>query len=380
MPSERSLTRVGVRPNRLALVAIISAGSGLALVPYFLFINRIPYLGVAVAVAAVTALFSLRGLETEATEEPSIAEWLLAAWSAVAHGSTAGLGSLMMYGVAFGGAWLVGYLARLAGFNLHPSPARWGYWGSIAFASVLVVTAAQQGAESLLRSLYPGTAGSRSAFFPLLGKPGRIALVVVAALAALAVILVFLDPRGTAFPIVLMLLFFYTSYPLAELGERRPARLQTEIIESLCRLLEAGGYSVIRSPRTGKPEVDPLIQSIDLLARSRERAFALEVKSRAAGAAVEWNEAAAVRTASSLLEDEMGRDLEAPMPIEPILVVVGGEIAPSLTRFSEQERVPVIHFADAAMFERDLEEVAGRFRAIGVPLHAQEPASSLGAS
>ena len=379
MVGPRLSERDRVEPKKLPLIAIIAAWSGVGLFPYLLFIDRVHYLVVVIPWAALMAFFALRRLETDATEEPSPGEWLLAAWSAAAYPSVGALIGLMMYGFGFGLASLAGYVLNLFGFAPLLDPSTWGYWSSLPFAALFAAVLPVTAAQDLFYSLYPRTAGSRSAFFQLLGRPWTIPLA-VASVAALAVMLVFLDYRGTSFPVLLSLLLCYSSLPLARLGERRPARHQAEIVDRLARLLEGAGYNVTRSPRTGKPEIDPMIQSIDMLARSTAKAFAVQVKSSEAGALVEWNEAATLRTASSVLEDELAGDQRAPLRIEPILVLVGAGLAPSLARFSEMEGVPVLHVADPAIFEADAAGIASRFRAVGVPFPAGEPALNLGAS
>jgi hypothetical protein len=286
---------------------------------------------------------------------------------------------LIWYGIGFGLASLASYLLKLFNFTLAVDPSIWGYWVSLPFAAVFAFALPFPGARDLFYNLYPRTAGSRSAFFQLLGRLGRVALF-AALVAALVITLVFLPLRGTWFPILFSLLLFYSSFPLARLGERRPARRQTEIGERLARLLEGAGYNVSRPPRTGNPEVDPLIRNIDILARSETRAFAIGVKSTGPATSVEWNEAAALSTASSVLDDELAGDAETHVRIEPILVLVGRGLAPSLEQFSEKEGVPVLHFADPSIFEADSDGVARRFQAIEVPFQTDAPAPSLGAA
>jgi hypothetical protein len=372
--------QAGVKPNKLALVAIVAAGSGIGLFPFLLFIDTIRYLIVVViAAAALTAFLALRRLNTDATEEPSLGEWLLGAWSAVGYPSTIALFALVIYSVAFGLVALASYVAKLLGFDLSIDPSRWGYWVSLAFAGFPAPAYFRESAEDLFHNLYPRTAGSRSAFFPLLGMRLRIAIVLAASIGALAIMVVF-DFRRPEFPIFLALLLFYTSFPLSRLAHPRPGGLQTEITEKLARLLEGAGYKVIRSPRTGKPEIDPLIQSIDMLARGNDSAFAVEVKSRGPAVALEWNEAAVLRTASSVLGEELADQAEPRVPVQPILVLVGGKIAPGLERFSKEERVPVLHLADPSMLEADPAGIANWFQAVRVAFAAGQPPPSLGGS
>jgi hypothetical protein len=185
-----------------------------------------------------------------------------------------------------------------------------------------------------------------------------------------------LDPRGVALPILLSLVCLYTSIPLARLGEARSDEAHAQVVDALAALLQEAGYRIMRSPRTGKAEIDPLLQSVDLLAKRPDRAFALEVKSVAAEAPVEWNEASAVRTAAMLLSDEIVGESGAAVPVEPVLLVVGGTVAQSLEAFSQRERVPVIHFADAAGATGDRHALASRLETAGLAFPARPPAAA----
>jgi hypothetical protein len=367
-----------VEPRKLLLIVISAGAASAGLFSYFLFIDHVHYLAAVAAAAALIAFFTLRSLKTDATEEPSPGEWLLAAWTAVAYPTLGALIGLMNYGIGFSLAALAGYALTAFGFAPGIDPSAWGYWTSLPLVALFAAALVAAGTRDLFSNLYPPTAGSRSAFYHLLGRPWTIALVAFAVIAALVLMLVFLDYRATWFPILLALLLAYSSLPLARLGQRRPAKREVEIVEKLARLLTGAGYSVMRSPRTGKPEIDPMIQGIDMLARSTANAFAVQVKSSETAALVEWNEAAALRTASSVLAEELGGDLKT--RIEPILVLVGARLAPSLERFSAQERVPVLQLADPSILESDPEQVVSRLRAIGVPFPAAELSPSLGAS
>jgi len=194
---------------------------------------------------------------------------------------------------------------------------------------------------------------------------------VVCGLVALGAMLWWLDLRGVALPILLALLLFYTSFPLAELGRKSSDKLVARVVDALVKLLEKAGYRVVRAPRTGKSEIDPLLQSVDLLARGHEHAFAVQVKTVAPNAMVEWNEVAAVRTAAALLSDETVADGGTPMLVEPLLMLVGGKVAQSLEAFSQREGVPVVHLAGAAdeflnIASRD--ELKRRLQAAGIVL------------
>jgi hypothetical protein len=379
MVNQQLSDRDQVEPKRLPLILIIAAASGIGLFPYLLFVDRVRYLLVVIPVATLMAFFALRRLVTDATEEPSLGEWLLAAWSAVSLPSTGALFGFAMYGIGFGLASLAGYSLKLFAFALPIDPPTWGYWASLPFAGLIAIGALWRSTQDLFYSLYPRIAGSRSVFFQLLARPWTIPLA-LGSIAALVIMVVLLDPRGIWFPLLLVLLLFYSAFPLRRLWQRRLDRRQTEIIESLARLLESSGYDVTRSPRTNKPEIDPMIRGIDMLARSTTRAFAIEVKSSRSSEFIEWHEAANLQAASSVLQDELAEGSKVGVRIEPILVLVGAKLAPSLERFSEKEGVPVLDLADPSILQANPDAIASRLSAIGVPIPAGEPSAGLGAA
>jgi hypothetical protein len=362
-------------PNRVALITIVALANGIAVVPYLLFIDRLAWLLPVVLGSAVAALFALRNVTAEATTQPSLGEWLLGAWSAVAKPSVGSVTGLMFFGIFYGGVKLFILAAHYFGFVPRADPWAWGFWGSIWFVGASLGIAIQ-GVEDLFRQLYPRQSGARSAFFALLARSQLLALGALAALVALAVMLWLLDLHGVAFPVLLSILLFYTSLPLATAGEKALDKVHAKIVDALATLLQEAGYRIVRMPRTGKAEIDPLLKSVDLLAKTSDRAFAVQVKSIASRIPVEWNEANAVRTAALLLSEEILTDGGAPVPVEPVLMLVGGTVARSLAAFSQRERVPVVHFEDTADAMDNRQELTRRLQAAGFVFSSAQAASS----
>jgi len=364
------------RPNRVAVIGIIAVASAIALLPYFLFVDRLAWWLAIAPVAAGVASFALRKETAEAATQPSLGEWLLAAWSAVAKPAIGSLIGLMSYGILY---YLVKLLIApiLLVFGAALNPSTWGFWGSIwlAFAGGLV--GATEGAQVLFRQLYPREAGARSAFFPLLARWKLLLIGAMAGVVAVAVMFWLLDPHGVALPVLLSAVLFYTGFPLAEAGEEAADKAQVKIIDALAPLLQEGGYRIVRAPRTGKAEIDPLLTSVDVLAQGDDRAFAVQVKSVASRAPVEWNEASAVRTAATLLSEEVRSDGGAPVPVEPLLMLVGGTVAQSLQAFSQRERVLLVHFEHAADAIGNPEELKRRLQAAGLALRRVQATSSV---
>jgi hypothetical protein len=290
----------------------------------------------------------------------------LAAWSAVAKPSIGSLVGLAFYGMAYGAARLFDAAGHFLGFAPETDPSSFGLWISLVVTGAVATMCPIEGTKDLLRQLYPREAWARSAFYPLLARSKLFALIALAAVAAVAVMVWFLDAQRIPFPVLLSFLLFYTSFPLAEAGEDGSNKSHARIVDTLAKLLEEAGYRVVRTPRTGKAEIDPLLASVDLLARAGDQAFAMQVKSITSRTPVEWNQASAVQTAALLLSDEIVNDAGTSVPVEPVLILVGGALAQSLTAFSQRERVAVVHFDTTDSATADRQEIVRRLQEAGM--------------
>jgi hypothetical protein len=337
-----------VTPNRPALVAIATVASSLGLLPYLAFIDHVEYVSVIAIGVAIAASIALQNIRTAATSHPSPVEWLLGAWSAVSYPAVGSLLAMMLYGLVYGGTKV--FLVAASYFWIAPSidSSRWAFFGSIWVLASIMLVAPTEGMRGVARQLYPREAWAHSAFALLAAKKRRLAIYAAACVLALGAMLWFLDPRGVALPILASLFLFYTSLPLRELGERPRDTSHPALVNALATALESGGYQIVRAPRTGKAEIDPLLEPVDLVARHDTRAFAVAVTSVRPDVPAEWNEATAVRTAATVLSDELFADDGSPLEVQPLLMVVGGRIAQSLQALSQREGVPVLHFSNVA--------------------------------
>lgn len=361
------------------LISIAALANGVGVAPYLLFVDLLRYLPLVVLGSAVLAIFALRGRRIAAGLRPSISEWLLGSWSLVALPSVGSLMGLGFYGLGYGGVKLVVAVASYFGLAIGGDPRAWGFWISIVWAGLVAVQGPTIRLSELARRLYPRESWARSEFFPLLARWRLLTTVAVGGAAALAVAFWFLDPRGVALPVVSSLVLVYTSIPLHSLGAAVATRAEGETIDRVEALLRRATYHVVRAPRTGKPEIDPLLQSVDLLAEGHGRAYAFELKTAQPKLPVEWKAATAIRTAALVLSDEIVGRGGAPVLVEPVLLLVGGSISQSLGAFSEREGVPIVHFANAGDATTDDHELANRLKAAGIVLLATSSAPSASA-
>ena len=368
--------RAPITPYRAALSAILSVATAVGLAPYLLFIDRLAWLTGIAPIAAILAFATLRKQKTNATAHPSFAEWLMGSWSAVGMPAIASLVGMMLFGLGYGAAWLILGAAGYLGFTVAAEPSAWGFWISVWMVAIMAIVVPIGGAKDLFRALYPPEAWSRTAFFPQLARRKLFAALAAAAIAGLVAMIWFLDWRGTAFPVLLSLLFSYTSFPLSALSEKKSDKSETRVVDVLASLLTDARYRVVRAPRTGRAEIDPLLQVTDLLAKSHARGYAFQVKVVEPLTEVEWNEATAVRTAAALLSQEPVAQDDSLVPVDPVLMVVGGTLGQSLQAFCQRERVTLVHFESATAATRDTKELARRLQAAGVVLGREKPLQS----
>ena len=371
-------------PKHVALATIAALASGVGLLPYFRFVDRSEWLLSVVLVSPVWCFYLLRRqtakVTTETTTKPSLGEWLLGAWSAVGEPVASSLLGMALFGLFYAGVQLFNWAAHHLGFAAQAAPGIWGFWGSIWWiVAGGCVGGPIRGARELFRQLYPHDAGARSPFFPLLARTKLLVLIGVAVAVALALMLWLLDVHGAAFSVLASLTLFYGSYPLTKMGRAAVDGTHRRVVEALAALLHEAGYSIVRRPRTGKAEIDPLLKSVDLLAKTGERAFAVGVTTVESQTPVEWNEASAVRTAAQLLSDGVLPDSDASVTVEPVLMVVGGTVTQSLAAFSQRERVPVVHFEGVAEAINNRRELAGRLQAAGLVFPLAPAASAVSA-
>lgn len=362
-----------IKPNPFTISIIITFGCAIGFLPYLLFIKELRLLYLVTLVSAIIALISVICKKIVITEKPSFWELLLASWSAVSFPATGSIFCLLVYAAFYWGVKLINYLLNLynSDLSLAMNPSSGAYWTSLAVFAFCTLLTPFSNSFMLIKQLYPSVAGIKSAFYPLINRLKTLVTVAISIVAAIIIMLFFMDTQGNLFPILLAVILVYSSATLITANVIDTDNDKSPIT-AISEVFDESGYHVYKCYMTGKPEVDPLIQNINLLAISKGKAFALEISSLQTKTEVEWNKGSAVRIAASILKNELPDINE----VDPVFVIVGGKIAPSLQKFSLEEKVLLVHFEDPSLFDKQTsrEEVSKsiieHFKAAGMPFPA----------
>lgn len=362
-------------PRRLRLAGAVAGAMVIGLLPFALFLGRLQ--GVILVAAAVggvlIASWTLRDETTGATTEPHGGELVLGGAASLALTTVASLLAIGSYWLVFGA--LSGANAVAGWLELEGRLAT-GLWAGRISLGVLLLSglgAARAATEQLVRRLHPSTAGFRSPYYVLLLERRRLVVLGVAAALVLIALFFVFPPPGRGFAVALIFFLFYFGISLENLGEPRRGRSgKKSALEAIEKLFRAAGYETISSPRTGRPEVDPLITNVDLLAISDERAWIVEVKAWGKGP-VEWHEASRLRRSTDALAGEL---LTVSERTAPLMVLVGRDRAESLNRYLEDDPVSIAELAGRERVEEILAESdPDRLREQAVRHLGVEPAS-----
>lgn len=351
--------------NRPLLAVLVGLASAVGVAPYALFAfpprGAAAVVAVAAVAAAAMAARTLRPLLCRATERPRPGEVLLGGWNAVLFPALGALWALLVWALFYGGAFLVLWALGRFGSHITVLAARSATWASLAGFALVFLPLVKLAAGDLARHLYPDTAGTRSPYFSLLAQRRRFwgyTALFFLILAGILGFVVMLDPAKGLSAVLLSLFQLITAVQLQGL-ERRAGRSagQDRALAAVDRLLSASGYDTVRSPRTGRSDIDPLISRVDLLAHSPRRTLAVEIKPAASGkAAVEWYEASQLRTAAWALERYLGGDGQRGTEVEPLLVLIGRGRASSLAGYLEDQPIRIAEIADPKLIDRILAE------------------------
>lgn len=362
--------------RRTALVAVVAVSAAVGLAPYALFVGRlrIPILVGTLAIAAAVAVWRLRGESSLATEQPTVGELMLGGWSTVTYSAAMSLFGIATYYVARLALWLGSLAAGWLDMTLRVAVEPWAVGASLVLMTFSAAGTFGTATRELVKALYPTTAGARSPFFALLVERWRLLAmaVVAAAFTALCAAFLWRQPRVLAGCVLLLLL--YTGASLENLGlSGADSRSKHRGLSGLARVFELAGYETTRSPRTGMSSVDPLITTVDLLARSPRRAWVVEVKTTGTQP-VEWHEASRLRNAALVLQEVLVAEAPA-IEVEPLLVLAGRPRGASLDRYLAGEAMGVVELDAAELEELGADPDARRLRELAGRLGIDRPAA-----
>lgn len=365
--------------RRAALAGVVALGAVVGVLPYAVFLGRYRaqvVVGAAVLAAAVAA-WRLRHARSLATEQPHPGEMLTGAWSIALYSAIVSLWGIAIYIATYYAArttiWLGGVV-----FGSDEPTARWTeLWAirtSLSLTALIAIAAFGLAARKLVGMLYPPTAGARSPFYALIVEKRRLVGLILAtlALAALAAVLLRDHPRWLASALLVVLV--YTSAMLEGMGGGGgETRIKHRGLRGLERAFEAAGYETIRSPRTGRSGIDPLITTVDLLASAPGSAWVVEIKAVGKDA-VEWHEASRLRNAAYVMQETLAEE-DPSIRVEPLLVLAGRPRGESLDRYLEREAMRVVVVDGADLEAAGGEPDEARLRELAERLGVERPAA-----
>lgn len=336
-----------VPPNKLGLILLSVVGTTLGLLPYLLFMQWTRYLPFAAVAAGVIAGLTLLNFRSQATYTPTLGEWLLAAWSALAYTPVASVEGLFFYGLVYWAIPLLTFIIEGFGWRVTLDASAIATVISALVSIPVSGFFAGMAPREIGLKLYPDTPGTRSLFFPL-ATQAKIPILVAAA-TALGFIgaFAFLDRSGLPFIISILLMLLYTSLPLAKIGSKeKVSERGMDARNAIRKLLEAADYEVKSSYGTADAESAPLLKSVDYLARRDNQALVVETKVFDDTSSLGWEAASALRTAAGLVKDGLRSAEGREVAVWPLLILIGGKPSEGIKAFSSHEGVTLTHITD----------------------------------
>lgn len=364
LPAGALEPRVAVaRVNRPALASVVATGVVLGLLPVYALSGRPGLYVAALGIAVSIGLAIFATAPPQSTREPTLRDFVLATVAATFMPSALGMSWLGLYRLL---GWTARLLHWLFGWPAVADPMAaaivWSGW-VIAPAAVIFVVSSHQ---SVFAQLYPNRAGMRSVF----NSSGwtSAALWSVVAVFAPALLLALTLSLGWAVPfwlaIVLTAVEWIGSAPLFSASTSVTTTDEREIILAVQHLLDVKGYDVLRTPKSGSGEIDPLLSDLALYARSRGDwpSLAIDVASASPGKTIAWTAGADIQSkVLALLQTEEQN-------IKPVLIAMGTPET-SLREFAKRYDIRIVEGVDRDIVreglrgERVLSERAQEFLA-----------------
>jgi len=319
---------------------------------------------VAVPLIVVVIITLARGGVTAASR-PRGRDWVLATAAATFVPAGAAVFFVALHFVFGWAGWI---LSRTVGWPERPHAFEYAAHQSAYAIQPFVVGAFAASYRNVVQQLCPDRAGVGSAFSTTRMLPVSMWLSAVGALVPGALLLVIAAVGLTAHPtiaLVFLVVILTAGAPLFELTPSTKRVGEDDATVLLEHILTRAGYTVVRSPRTGQADLDPLLADLAMYVRAPSGApsYAVDVVSVPPGKTLSWSAGVSLLVKQRAVAQAQGQE---PDEIVPVLIVLKGEVEPMLRSFVSQEHVHLVEGLETAVLS-----VAGRHGA-NAPLSTAE--------
>jgi hypothetical protein len=334
-----------IKPNTPLLALLSGLAVMVGATPYLFYIGQLWLLPVLASGSIATMWFSARKFRTHATFEPTAGEWITAGWGFVGYASMQSL-NLIYYGIAYWTTRGIIYMTGMMDFHIDASWApKIGLWVSLLFAFGLYVAVLELSIK-LPQRLYPRLAGVRSPYYALWFRYKLWILLAVTVGLSTLLLMIILKLHTWYWIIGCWALVFYTSFPIASMGEARE-RLRKKGLKATRSLLESSGWSLSTLSPTGDPEIDPFLEEVDYLARQDGKRLLIGLTA----AEVDWTAAASLQMAAHVLQGRVPDIEDNSAKLHPVLFLTNETVDENVIRFAEREDVVIVHLPRAKVKE-----------------------------
>jgi hypothetical protein len=330
-------------------------GALAGMIPYAAFLESLKFVAVYVAGTLSVALALIIRHVPAKNELPSVAEHIHAVLAGTAYSASAGFMGFLLYGFAYVVTYAIGSVGDWLQLAWQVNPADVAFWASgpatLLFGLVALLF------SPVPRTLYPYATSFVSAYEGLLRRStlGRCVSLVLGG-AALSILTYFFWPGSWWWYVVAVFIIVGGGGESMRVATKwsPKAALGSDAVQALQKLYSVLGYYTVMSPRTkeSNADVDSLLKTIDLLATREKDAIVVELKtplrtSRAVSAA----DASILPMAARALSRYLNKAAVAPVLVQPVLVLIGGEPTEDLGRLAEEEHIKVLSLTEDAVRE-----------------------------
>jgi hypothetical protein len=215
--------------------------------------------------------------------------------------------------------------------------------------------------DALVSQLHPTSAGDTPALAELAADRRRRSWLAAGAALAATLATAALITQSVYLSVVLTLALMLLSASVFTSGTEGSTRRERVAVRELAESFDRLGFEVRRDPRTGDAAVDPLAASVDLVAFSSHRAFAVQVKAGSKDDTVAPSSAGALTAAASAMSSLL--DLPEGVKLEPMLVLAGPRPHEALVHFCNDNRISLVTLPQGNIETAALREALDRMAA-----------------